>query len=390
MAGNNSKKEALKNIHRFIAGQPPVLSTAEKYLVGFDGLMDRWTKDLADYISCGGSLIRILSAPIGCGKTHLANALQSKAARMGFLVCQIDAQAQISDDDLSLYSAFCDGLTPPDALFQQNVERNLTAILFACVKKQPNIHLQPALRNLQIPIPTLKDSILAILEMMNRFVWSGYQMTTSDKKAFAILSTLISGKSVQGSRAFARLKREYDHPLLKKLTRIPGKRDARLWLESLLKMIQPLGFQGVLLILDEHDSIGTKILDRHIVQLRRMLDKLTEGHLPGVFIIYFVLDTFQDRVENSHQALDQRIKPILTNHVPNRLLSKLEDIRDLDPTPFLLEIGKRMYSLLESGPMPSELMLPCTKFAEESCRLGCTDTRQFVKNFAGLLLETID
>jgi hypothetical protein len=150
-----------------------------------------------------------------------------------------------------------------------------------------------------------------------------------------------------------------------------------------------MGFKGVIMVLDEHDSLAAMVLDRHIVQLRRVLDKLTEGHLPGVFAVYFVLDNFVERVAERHGALQQRTVPILEGHVPHRVMSSLDDLRGATTEEFLGRLGERIYHLTGNGAMPLEIRKQCQKFAEDSVCLGITNTRQFVAQFANYLLDHV-
>jgi hypothetical protein len=384
-----TQAEARIVIERFAGGQPPPPRLASELVVGFEELLDQWDSDLNDYVAAGGGLVRIVSAPPGGGKTHLARVLQARAASAGYLVCQVDAQAQFTDDDLALYSAFCEGLRHPNVVLQDGKENGIYSIIYFVAEHMSGIELRSAFRQSKLPISSLGDALAGLSDELRRIQASHGKTDSFTQNGIAATVSLISGQRVLGTRSLAKVRRAYGHPLLKKISRTPGKRDARLWLESFLRAIQPMGFKGVVIILDEHDSLTAKILDRHIVQLRRILDKLTEGHLPGVFAVYFVLDNFEERVSERHAALQQRILPIIDGHIPNRVMSRLEDLRGIDDDEFLQILGEKMYRLLGNGSMPEGATEICRNFAKNSISLGLTNTRQFVVQFANYLLDNV-
>ncbi len=380
------KKDAQSILERLVVGQPPPPRLAAEALVGFEAVMGEWKRDLDDYIAGGGSLLRIISGPVGSGKTHLARALQAYAAERGFLVCQVDAQAQHTDDDLALYGAFCTGLTHPKAFLNEEIGTGLLSVLSDVADRMTEVEVHAMLRPVDLPIVGLRDGLTALVSAI-RARSSTSPDSYSDTDEVDALAALISGQPVDGTRSLAKLRRVYQGPLLRKLPRTPGKRDARLWLESLLRTFRPLGFLGVVLVLDEHDSVTHRVLDRHIVQLRRKLDRLTEGHLPGVFAVYFVLDTFGARVEENHAALGQRIRPLLHGHVPRRVMADLADLRGMDGVEFLQKLGERLYRFLDDGRMPADVEELRDRYAAEYVTLGLTDTRSFVKRFLNELLD---
>ena len=378
-------------IERFAGGQPPPPRLAAEFVVGFEELLDQWKDDLTGYVAAGGSLIRIVSAPSGTGKTHLAHALQARAAKAGYIVCQIDAQAHHTDDDLALYVAFCEGLKPPSVILQDGKENGILSVIQYVAERMTGTDLRAAFRRNRLPIPTFGDTLASLVDEIRRDQPVSVSGRPDPLTQNGIVATvaLISGQRVLGTRSLAQVRRVYGHPLLRKLSRTPGKRDARLWLESFLRAVRPMGFKGVIIVLDEHDSLGSMVLDRHIVQLRRVLDKLTEGHLPGVFAVYFVLDNFVDRVAERHGALQQRIYPILEGHVPHRVMSSLDDVRGASTEEFLRRLGESIYHLTGNGAMPREVREQCHKFAEDSASLGLTNTRQYVVRLANYLLDHV-
>ena len=153
-----------------------------------------------------------------------------------------------------------------------------------------------------------------------------------------------------------------------------------------------LGYPGTVVVLDEHDRANLPVLHRQIVQLRRIADRLIEGQLPRVFVVYLVLDDFRTRIQQSHAALDQRLMPILACHVPSRTFSPLAECRDPRlqvPKDFLMAVGERIHERCVGGPMPPNVRARADACAREATRLTGPDTRQFVQCFAGYLLDEL-
>ena len=384
-----SRTDARTVIERYVAGQPPPPRLAAELVVGYENILAQWKDDLTDYVAAGGGLIRIVTAPSGAGKTHLSRALQAHAANAGYLVCQIDAQVYSTDDDLALYSAFCEGLKHPSVVLKDGGESGILSVIQIVAERMTGLQLRKSLRSAHLPIVTLGDTLAGLIDEIRLIQSTKGRRDPFVMNGIAATHGLISGQRVLGTRSLAKVRRAYMHPLLRRLVRTPGKRDARLWLESLLRIVQPLGFKGVLIVLDEHDSLAIKVLDRHIIQLRRILDKLTEGHLPGVFAVYFVLDNFEERVAERHGALQQRILPILEGYVPHRVMSSLEDLRGVENEEFLMRLGHKIYRLIGNGPMPEDVAAECRNFAEDSISLGLTNTRHFVIQYSSYLLDNL-
>lgn len=353
---------------------------AAKCLVGLDTLFQEWKRDLETYVAVGGSLLRIVVAAPGSGKTHLGEALKATAAERGFLVSKIDAQAQqTGGDDLLLYRAFCLGVTvPAQYLGDQDGGPGLRSVLEDVAERMDGTAVREALRPVKLPVPALKDTLAALVDACRA------EKLARDPGWQALLA-VMGGEKVPGATSLSALRARYPAPF-EHLKKLPGKRDARLWLESILLALRPLGFQGVLLVLDEHDDARKKSLDQSIVQLRQQLDRLAEGHLPGAFVLYLVLDDFPERVRASHPALDQRMSPLIGGDLPSRLMAELSALRDLDGAEFLVAVGDRLHTLIMGAPMPTALGAEAAALAKKhAAKLGGVNTRAFVKAFAQLL-----
>ena len=377
MPHTNESKRLLAS---FEAGLPPPPRLAARCLVGLDTLFQEWKHDLETYVAAGGSLLRIVVAPAGSGKTHLGEALKAAAAERGFLVCKVDAQAQhTSGDDLQLYRSFCMGLTVPAQYLDDKVpESGLRSVLEDVAARLDAERVRDALRSVKLAVPAMRDTLAAVVDAIRA------GSLTREPGWRAVLSAL-AGEKAPGAGSLSSLRAQFPKPFMH-LKKMPGKRDSRLWLESLLLALRPLGFPGVILVLDEHDDARKKSLDQSIVQLRRQLDRLAEGHLTGTFVLYLVLDDFPDRVRESHAALDQRLSPLIKGQLPSRLMAPLSSLRDLSGANFLEAVAARLHELIEGAPISAQLAAQARALASRhAMKMAGVDTRAFVKLFAQLL-----
>lgn len=376
------RKRALRVL---VDGQPPPAQFADALLGGYDGLLKRWQSDLEGYVVAGGSLLRIVSAQPGGGKTHLGRAFQSMAARAGFLVCQVDAQSSLTDDDLFLYRSVCQGLRLPAAFLEEDSQQGgLLSILQHAAAQPQRKEIRAWIASARVPMPALQHGILQIFDALaqGRFTNSG----RAEDEDFRTLCAFLVGEKPRKPLAAMRT----PGSPLRALKRVPGKRDASLWLQSLLLLCRPLGFSGIVLVLDEHDEVQAKRMDKHIAQLRRTLDRLAEGRLPGVFALYLVLDTFSERIRSEHEALHQRVTPLAEPPPSQGLLTLLGAMRDAeDAEAFIQQVGDRVFRFAFPAvpEMSPALASYLKKVSEKYISLGHVDTRSIVKLFAREILR---
>jgi hypothetical protein len=378
-----SPRDTKKLLAQFSSGLPPPPRYAADLLAGFDGLMRDWTRDIETYVARGGSLLRIVVAPAGAGKTHLGEAVKGIAAQNGFLVTAIDAQSQrTAGDDLMLYRAFCAGLRIPGEYLDGEGELGFLRVLEDVADRMTPAEVLAALRAAPLPVPALREPLYQLVVQT--------RVTVLENGAPALpepwrrLAEVITGERPPEARSIGALRAAWPSAF-QHLRRLPQRRDARLWLESMLIALRQLGYPGTLAVLDEHDEGSERSLEGSIEQLRHQLDRLAEGNLPGVFFLQLVLEDFEARVRDSHAALEQRITPILDAPLRSRLLAPIDELRDVSGTSFLEQVGERLHVLATGGPPTPEGVLRLKELARKYTQLQGPATRDFVKSVAQML-----
>ena len=232
-----SAHETKTLLQAFYGGVPPPPRLAAKSLVGLDTLLGEWRKDLAGYVANGGSLLRIVVAPAGSGKTHLGEALKAEAANRGFLVCQIDAQSQGTNaDDLLLYRAFCGGLRLPAQYLDGLVEEaGLFGVLRDVATRMTGPEVRAKLKDVKVPVPALKDALANAIDAIQLGRLPG-----PSGPGWQAMIQSIGGEKFARYGSLAKLRLAYEDAF-RGMKRLPGKRDARLWMESMLLALRPLG-----------------------------------------------------------------------------------------------------------------------------------------------------
>lgn len=356
------------------SGQPPPAELAPQMTVGLDRSGQETHALLAHHVAAGGSAMRIVSSPAGTGKTHVGSVTKSSAAALGFLICSIDVQASRSDaGDLPLYQAFCRGLILPAAHLDGRDEGGgLGQVLEDAARRLTDAQARAAIRAQNLPIRQLEDILVQLLGAARNGLFA------RDQAARMVLRA-IAGERTE-CRNLAAYRRQWPAAFAK-VRALPNGRTARLWLHSMLLALRALGFPGVVIVLDEHDTGGAKALDRSIVQMRHQLDRLSEGSLPGVYILVLVLENFLQQVRASHMAFAQRISPVLRGRA-FRLHQSLHELRDLDPEPFLCALADRIHELVVGAPMSEATRRLVQRESRRHAPLGSVDTRGFVKWWA--------
>ena len=362
-------------------GLPPPPRLARETIVGFDRLLSRWERDMAEYVTAGGSLLRVLSGPNGAGKSHLSAALQAVACRQGMLVASLDMMIQ-GEGDLAIYSGLCRNLMLPEAFLRDGDEatRGLVPVLMNARARLGDAVAVETLRRLAVPVPTLRDALVTLLHDPR-----------NDSTGRLALVSLIEGDR-QG-----RTLNEWNHlhPVIRTsgLKRIVGRRDARLWTETLLTCLRALGFPGVFLTLDEYDDLTRAQQQANVRRLRTKLDALAAGKMPGTFVLYLVVDRFMQRAQRHQPAVDQRLRPLLTVSLdpsgsattPERAFARLDDMRELESEPFLRAVVDRM----TGGPLSPRAARKIEKLVNDwADQLGAlSSVREFVRHASQIISD---
>ena len=143
--------------------------------MGLDTVFQEWKRDLETYVAGGGSLLRVVVAAAGSGKTHLGEALKATAAERGFSCARLTLSRNIrAEDDLLLYRGFCLGLTVPGQyLGSLDVGQGLRSVLDQVAERMDGGTVRELLRPVKLPVPALKDTLAALVDASRSDMFRG-------------------------------------------------------------------------------------------------------------------------------------------------------------------------------------------------------------------------
>ncbi|MFO7901171.1 MAG: BREX system ATP-binding protein BrxD, partial [Pirellulaceae bacterium] len=260
-------------------------SSLDAFAVGLDRFEEALSEELAK-VRAGGSVFKAVRGEYGCGKTFFARWLSDRARKMGFAASEV----QISETETPLHRL--------ETVYRRLMERLSTA-------DTP----QGALRNLLDGwFFTLEEDVLAeglvdpgderkllartteLLEQRLSKVSSaapmfsaalrGYRQSHAERDqatADGILAWLSGQPNVAAAaKRYAGVKGDIDHF------------GALNFLQGLLTVMRDSGQAGLLLVLDEVETIQrvrSDVRDKSLNALRQLIDEVDSGRFPGLYLL---------------------------------------------------------------------------------------------------------
>ena len=263
--------------------------------VGREDLLDSLNEDL-EFVSAGGSKVRLLAASYGGGKTHLLTLLRDEALANRFLVSYVELHSREAPFDKFevLYSKVMQGLQSATA--EAGVEEVLdvwvrTTRLYdlrALETALAAVTSSPDLRNAVKTYVTFAEGSGELhLQLRNGVLSWLYG---------ARLPAAVAGKvGVRGPISITNVSDVF---------------------RSFLRLTRAVGFPGMVLLLDEAEAVTS--LERSQRRndanqnLRKLLDNTDNNE--GLFVVFATTPRFlddPDRGAKSYPALWDRIRPVL-------------------------------------------------------------------------------
>lgn len=322
----------------------------DQLAVGLDHFAEALTGEL-DQVGTGGAVVKAVRGEYGSGKTFFTRHLAEQALRRGFAT----AEVQISETETPLhkletvYRRITESLrtasVAPSA-FRSVLDTWLYTIEEDAIDADPSIEASP--ERLAQATGELLDSRLAdvssttpsfALALRTYHQASGEDPATADG-----LAAWLGGQPhvAAAAKRAAGIKGDLDHF------------GAMSFLQGLLTVLRDAGHPGLLLVLDEVETLQrmrSDVRDKALNALRQLMDEIDAGRYPGLYLVLTGTPAFFDGPNGVHRLppLAQRLEtPFLPDPrfdnpraVQIRLLGFTQDS--------LVEVGVRVRDLYAQG-----------------------------------------
>ena len=300
----------------------------------------------------GSGVIKAVRGEYGSGKTFFARWLQERARRSGFAV----AEVQISETETPLhrletvYRRLMERLSTSDQ--EQGAFRSIVDSWFFTLEEdvlagQGNAAMDDA-ELLEKTNDLMEKRLASITQIAPAFsaALRGYRaaVAAGDTGSAEALLAWVSGQPNVGAAAkrAAGIKGEVDHY------------GALCFLQGLLIMLRDGGFSGLVLVLDEVETLQRvrgDVREKALNALRQLIDEVHSGRFPGLYLLVTGTPAFYDGPQGI-----QKLPPLAQRlHVDFGAEARFDNpravqirLRNFDQSA-LVEVGCRVRDLFATG-----------------------------------------
>lgn len=368
---------------------------AARLSVGLGGFLTRWERETLTFVAAGGAELRFVEGPYGRGKTHFLQTLEVSAQKAGFVTSRIQCGMQHKPFQSLAETYRAVANTMRASLTGNGAPVGLSRVLQGMSQEQLRgfqsaSRVNPGFRNLVVTF--------------TRRVHAGQDRDHLTLDLRALLHHDI-GRGVTFRELF-QTARNMGVTIQRPLGRV-GKRNAAVWLRSLLTLPRQLGFKGLVVLFDETGSDlhlrreTLKARQQHMANLRNLVDHLATGSVPGCAIVYATTHDFIQMAREDYPAMAQRVERLeeispfsLPAANPRAIWCRLDELTEPPPDgpPFFLELGEQLLSLGSQAGITSNRIEPARQrvsaIAQEMSRKSVNAAvREFIKRAASEILQ---
>jgi hypothetical protein len=392
---NPSDSERYRDILNRLAqfGTLSDAEVAERLSTGLAGFLGRWEREVLPFVAAGGAELRFVEGPNGRGKTHFLQALEVVAQRAGFATSRIECGME-HKPFASLQETYrAIATTMRAGLLGQNGSGTGVGVILGGLTTERMAEFMKAPRG----NPAFRNLVIAYA----RRAHSGFQRDQVMLDLRALLHH-DTNRRVTFRDLFAGAK-NLGTNLQRPLGRV-GKRNAAVWLRSLLALPRQLGFKGLVVMFDEtgadvsfRSEYGGRIEhQQHLANLRNLVDHLATGGTPGCSVVYATTRDLMEIAKQDYEALWQRVARLQDgegfaagSRNPRAIWCRLDELTEPSPDgpEFYMELGEKVLDLARDAAMPASRLatvragLP--SLAEKmSQNLAQAAVREFIKRMA--------
>lgn len=260
--------------------------------VGLDRFGDSFTRTLDD-VAAGGAAFKAVRGEYGAGKTFVARWFAEQALRRGFAV----AEVQVSETETPLHrletvyrrttEALRTAAFAPSALREvvdawlYSVESDAAAVVPDTTSAAFTAEVERLLEQRLATVSRTAPAFAQALRGYRRLTLAGQQA-----EADGVLAWLGGQPHVAASaKRAAGVRGDLDHF------------GALGFLQGLLTVLRDAGHPGLLLVLDEVETLQRArgdVRDKALNALRQLLDEIDAGRFPGLFLVITGTPAFYD------------------------------------------------------------------------------------------------
>lgn len=280
-------------------------SSLDAFAVGLERFESALDEELQK-VATGGSVFKAVRGEYGCGKTFFARWLVDRAKKLGFATSEV----QVSETETPLhrletvYRRLNERLATADTA--QGALRNIVDGWFYTLEEdvlaEGAIDANDEAKLVARTGELLEQRLAKVTEAAPMFsaALRGYRLAQSGGEqaiADGILAWLAGQPNVAANaKRFAGVKGDIDHF------------GALGFLQGLLTVLRDSGHPGLLVVLDEVETIQrvrSDVRDKSLNALRQLIDEVDSGRFPGLYLLITGTPAFFD----SHQGI-VRLEPL--------------------------------------------------------------------------------
>jgi hypothetical protein len=300
----------------------------------------------------GSGVLKAVRGEYGSGKTFFARWLQERAKRIGFAVSEV----QISETETPLhrletvYRRLMERLSTADQ--DQGAFRSIVHSWFFALEEdvlaQAGDHAPDQAELLEKTSELMEKRLASITQIAPAFsaTLRGYRaaMAAGDNATAEALLAWVSGQPnvAAAAKRVAGIKGEVDHF------------GALCFLQGLLVMLRDSGFSGLVVVLDEVETLQRvrgDVREKALNALRQLIDEVHSGRFPGLYLLITGTPAFFDGPQGI-----QKLPPLAQRlHVDFGAETRFDNPRAVQvrlknfDLPALVEVGCRVRDLFADG-----------------------------------------
>lgn len=388
--------------HLAETGTPP--DDGEAILSMSAGLGDslkRVEQETLPFVAGGGGDLQFVFAPYGRGKTHFLKALAQRARKYGFVTAYVDCQENWSPfaSLVETYRAIAASMTPPGThrFFSTAGITRVIEAQFTDENEAEQKELINRLKADRVLAPNFRNLVLAYC---TEAVAAGGDEELAERLE-ALLAATPTYRVTLGE-----LYRK--HPYLPKPMGKLTKRNAAVWLRTLLSLPWAFGYAGLLVFFDETETVllnrSRRSKQTHLAHIRTFVDHMATGMIRGCAVYYAVVEEFMDIAKDNLEALSQRIERVDIHLEGKRTPNPRAVWVDLDeltmPKPenclFFEELAERIVGIGQKAGLSAmnadRLMVSLKQRAEKHASENISEgkVREYVREAATAVAHKLD